>query len=61
MCETRASLDAASAQASARATVAGRAPRSRTGDFSDGGTFISARTVRMAVTKRITQSISARA
>ena len=35
--------------------AAGSAP------FSDGGTFISARTTRMAVMKRITQSISSRA
>ncbi len=45
----------------ARAWVSGEASRSSIGALTDGGTFISARTVRMAVMKRITQSISARA
>ena len=47
--------------ASRRAAVAALAPFSSIGTLAPAGTFISARTARMAVTSRITQPISSAA
>ncbi len=48
-------------QRAARAIVSAAASRSSRGDSTDGGTFISERTVRTSPTRRTSQSSSARA